>query len=175
MLRSLVAALAALECCGRRACVWHAGMRALKSVLVTAGSLKRSCPDVAEELVLIRAMRESNVPKFLSEVGPMGPALYLRGLQTPAASSSTTRHQPSTSQRPDCSAHVLNSPQRALVYRISSPMAMAPAAPPPPGRPAVRRHPVRPVPGRGAAGAAPPRAAGRVGGGVRGAGAAGTL
>lgn len=43
-------------------------MRALKSVLVMAGSLKRADPDLLEDIVLIRAMRDSNIPKFLSEV-----------------------------------------------------------------------------------------------------------
>jgi len=42
-------------------------MRAVKSVLVMAGSLKRAEPTVAESVVLIRAMRDSNVPKFLSD------------------------------------------------------------------------------------------------------------
>ncbi|KAG1666392.1 hypothetical protein FOA52_006501 [Chlamydomonas sp. UWO 241] len=41
------------------------GMRALKSVLVMAGSLKRSHQDLDEDIVLIRAMRDSNMPKFL--------------------------------------------------------------------------------------------------------------
>lgn len=41
------------------------GMRALKSVLVMAGSLKRANPDLPEDIVLIRAMRDSNLPKFL--------------------------------------------------------------------------------------------------------------
>jgi dynein heavy chain len=40
------------------------GMRALKSVLVMAGSLKRANPDLPEDIVLIRAMRDSNLPKF---------------------------------------------------------------------------------------------------------------
>ncbi len=43
-------------------------MRALKSVLVMAGALKRSNPDLSEDIVLIRAMKDSNIPKFLSEV-----------------------------------------------------------------------------------------------------------
>eukprot|EP00899_Mesostigma_viride_P007437 jgi/Mesvir1/16695/Mv15092-RA.1 len=43
------------------------GMRALKSVLVMAGSLKRSNPTLNEDIVLIRAMKDSNLPKFLSE------------------------------------------------------------------------------------------------------------
>lgn len=42
-------------------------MRAVKSVLVMAGSLKRAEPNVSENVVLIRAMRDSNVPKFLSD------------------------------------------------------------------------------------------------------------
>ena len=42
------------------------GMRAVKSVLVMAGSLRRSQPNLAEEEMLIRAMRDSNLPKLLS-------------------------------------------------------------------------------------------------------------
>ncbi|KAJ9531588.1 hypothetical protein QJQ45_014947, partial [Haematococcus lacustris] len=41
------------------------GMRAVKSVLVMAGSLKRANPELSEDVVLIRAMRDSNLPKFL--------------------------------------------------------------------------------------------------------------
>ncbi|XP_057658316.1 dynein axonemal heavy chain 6 isoform X1 [Diorhabda carinulata] len=43
------------------------GMRAVKSVLVMAGSLKRSAPDREENVVLICALRDSNLPKFLSD------------------------------------------------------------------------------------------------------------
>ncbi|KAM5227834.1 dynein axonemal heavy chain 6 [Ctenodactylus gundi] len=43
------------------------GMRAVKSVLVMAGSLKRENPDLSEDVVLIRALRDSNLPKFLTE------------------------------------------------------------------------------------------------------------
>eukprot|EP00818_Percolomonas_sp_WS_P004783 CAMPEP_0117442044 /NCGR_PEP_ID=MMETSP0759-20121206/3945_1 /TAXON_ID=63605 /ORGANISM="Percolomonas cosmopolitus, Strain WS" /LENGTH=4215 /DNA_ID=CAMNT_0005233913 /DNA_START=112 /DNA_END=12759 /DNA_ORIENTATION=- len=43
------------------------GMRAVKSILVMAGSLKRGEPDLPEDIVLIRAMRDANVPKFLKE------------------------------------------------------------------------------------------------------------
>lgn len=42
------------------------GMRAVKSVLVMAGQVKRRYPDLAEDVTLIRALRDSNVPKFLS-------------------------------------------------------------------------------------------------------------
>ncbi|KAI3384925.1 hypothetical protein SNEBB_000114 [Seison nebaliae] len=41
------------------------GMRAVKSVLVMAGTLKRENPNILEDLVLIRALRDSNLPKFL--------------------------------------------------------------------------------------------------------------
>lgn len=60
------------------------GMRAVKSVssqfiegnnyiitkikvLVMAGQLKRENPDIQEDLVLIRALRDSNLPKFLAD------------------------------------------------------------------------------------------------------------
>lgn len=43
------------------------GMRAVKSVLVMAGSLKRANPEKNEDVVLIRALRDSNLPKFLAD------------------------------------------------------------------------------------------------------------
>ena len=51
------------------------GLRAVKSVLVMAGSLKRSNPNLGEELVLIRALRDSNVPKFLADDLPLFAAI----------------------------------------------------------------------------------------------------
>ena len=50
-------------------------MRAVKSVLVMAGSLKRENPGLTEDVVLIRAMRDSNVPKFLADDLPLFYAL----------------------------------------------------------------------------------------------------
>jgi len=47
------------------------GMRAVKSVLVMAGSLRRQDATTAENIVLIRAMRDSNVPKFLEHDLPL--------------------------------------------------------------------------------------------------------
>ena len=51
------------------------GMRAVKSVLVMAGELKRSNPSQEENFVLIRAMRDSNIPKFVSHDIPLFEAL----------------------------------------------------------------------------------------------------
>jgi len=51
------------------------GMRAVKSVLVMAGSLKRANPQDDEPVVLIKAMRNSNVPKFLADDLPLFEAL----------------------------------------------------------------------------------------------------
>lgn len=41
--------------------------RAMNSVLVMAGSLKRCNPSLNQDLVLIRALRDSNLPKFSAE------------------------------------------------------------------------------------------------------------
>ena len=46
-------------------------LRALKSVLVMAGSLKRENKDVKEDLVLMRALRDMNMPKFVFEDEPL--------------------------------------------------------------------------------------------------------
>jgi dynein heavy chain len=43
------------------------GMRAVKSVLVMAGAGKRANPDMPENVALIRAMCDSNLPKFLKD------------------------------------------------------------------------------------------------------------
>ena len=40
-----------------------------------AGSLKRANPRLTEDALLIRAMRDSNVPKFLAEDLPLFSAL----------------------------------------------------------------------------------------------------
>ena len=46
-------------------------MRAVKSVLVMAGAFKRAEPELPEDVVLIRAMRDSNIPKFLNHDLPL--------------------------------------------------------------------------------------------------------
>ncbi|KAI8914343.1 dynein heavy chain and region D6 of dynein motor-domain-containing protein [Gorgonomyces haynaldii] len=43
------------------------GLRAIKSVLVVAGSLKRADPNVPEEHVLMRALRDFNLPKIVTD------------------------------------------------------------------------------------------------------------
>eukprot|EP00742_Colponemidia_sp_Colp-10_P004363 GILJ01004656.1.p1 GENE.GILJ01004656.1~~GILJ01004656.1.p1 ORF type:complete len:2862 (-),score=582.32 GILJ01004656.1:82-7611(-) len=47
------------------------GLRAIKSVLVMAGSLKREAGDLPEEQVLMRALRDMNMPKFVYEDVPL--------------------------------------------------------------------------------------------------------
>ncbi|KFP31699.1 Dynein heavy chain 10, axonemal, partial [Colius striatus] len=47
------------------------GLRALKSVLVMAGKLKRESADLSEEVVLMRALRDTNLPKFVFEDVPL--------------------------------------------------------------------------------------------------------
>lgn len=47
------------------------GLRALKSVLVMAGGLKRDSPELSEEVVLMRALRDMNLPKFVFDDVPL--------------------------------------------------------------------------------------------------------
>ncbi|MBZ3878788.1 Dynein heavy chain 10, axonemal [Sciurus carolinensis] len=47
------------------------GLRALKSVLVMAGELKRGSSDLQEDVVLMRALRDMNLPKFVFEDVPL--------------------------------------------------------------------------------------------------------
>ncbi|XP_069880965.1 dynein axonemal heavy chain 10 isoform X1 [Dipodomys merriami] len=47
------------------------GLRALKSVLVMAGELKRGSADLQEDVVLMRALRDMNLPKFVFEDVPL--------------------------------------------------------------------------------------------------------
>ncbi|XP_014248489.1 dynein beta chain, ciliary-like isoform X2 [Cimex lectularius] len=59
------------------------GLRAIKSVLVIAGKLRRADPDMPEEQVLMRALRDFNIPKivtddvniFMGLIGDLFPAL----------------------------------------------------------------------------------------------------
>ena len=47
------------------------GLRAIKSVLVVAGSLKRSDRTRPEEQVLMRALRDFNIPKIVTDDLPV--------------------------------------------------------------------------------------------------------
>jgi dynein heavy chain len=47
------------------------GLRALKSVLVMAGALKRAYGDLGEDKVLMRALRDMNMPKFVFDDVPL--------------------------------------------------------------------------------------------------------
>ncbi|KAJ8958204.1 hypothetical protein NQ314_006443 [Rhamnusium bicolor] len=47
------------------------GLRAIKSVLVVAGSLKRGDPGRPEEEVLMRALRDFNIPKIVTDDTPV--------------------------------------------------------------------------------------------------------
>lgn len=46
-------------------------LRALKAALVTAGSLRSAALDVPEELILMRALRDMNIPKLVRQDLPL--------------------------------------------------------------------------------------------------------
>jgi dynein heavy chain len=52
------------------------GMRAVKSVLNRAGQLYRTETDVSEEILLMRALRDMNVPKLVTEDVPLFQGLF---------------------------------------------------------------------------------------------------
>ena len=43
------------------------GLRAIKSVLVVAGAFKRAEPDLNEQSLLMRALRDFNTPKIVKQ------------------------------------------------------------------------------------------------------------
>ncbi|XP_066944541.1 dynein axonemal heavy chain 3-like [Macrobrachium rosenbergii] len=47
------------------------GMRAVKAVLLAAANLKQLCPDLPEPQIVLRAIRDVNIPKFLAQDVPL--------------------------------------------------------------------------------------------------------
>lgn len=53
------------------------GMRAIKSVLNASGRVKRERPELEEMTVIIKAVRDMNLPKFIAEDVVLFDALFI--------------------------------------------------------------------------------------------------
>jgi dynein heavy chain len=70
-------------------------LRALKAVLVMAGDLKRGAPELTEDLVLMRALRDNNMPKYVKQDVPLFKGLLndlFPGLDCPRVSDDQLRN-----------------------------------------------------------------------------------
>lgn len=76
----------------------------MKSVLLVAGKLKRCDPDIDEEAVLMRALRDFNTPKIVSADTP----IFLRLIADLFPSMDLA---PKVSPGPTSTAKLLNRPQ----------------------------------------------------------------
>jgi len=85
------------------------GLRAVKSVLNAAGALKRANPHVHEDLVLVRALRDINQPKFLAFDLPLFAAIITDLFPGKVSLSST----PLPTSCVDPVAHPVNLPPRS--------------------------------------------------------------
>ena len=64
-------------------------MRAVNTVIMAAGILKKNHPEMQEDLQMLRAMRDSNLPKFLRDdiilfraiIKDLFPGIQVRGRQ----------------------------------------------------------------------------------------------
>lgn len=55
---------------------YNIGMRAVKSVLLASGSLRRMHPKMPEPKIVLRAIVDVNLPKFLQEDVPLFKGIY---------------------------------------------------------------------------------------------------
>lgn len=76
------------------------GMRAVSTVISASGALKRAFPDTPEDQLLLRALRDVNVPKFLAHDLPLFENIIcdlLPGVERPEVSYGSLRDSIETS------------------------------------------------------------------------------